>query len=130
MKNKQFMQIFYQFFDEKLAPLSPNAITGYLHLRRRFDGKNNGAIPFSCRELADSLGKSKSTAKNIFDELLDRGLVNIAKDSDFNVKYKIARLWTINGLKNKKSVQYNGQSVQQDNQVLLKHREHGAENGS
>ena len=108
MKNKQFMQIFYQFFDEKLAPLSPNAISGYLHLRRRFSGKNNGAIPFSCRELADCLGKSKSTAKNIFDELLDRGLINIAKDSDFNVKYKIARLWTINDLKNKKSVQNNG----------------------
>ena len=108
MKNKQFIRIFYNFFDKKLAPLSPNAIAGYLHLRRRFNGKNNDEIRFSCRELADCLGKSKSTAKNIFDELLDRGLINIAKDSDFNVKYKIARLWTINDLKNKKSVQNNG----------------------
>ena len=96
------MRIFYNFFDEKLAPLSPNALAGYLHLRRRYNGKNNGLISFSCRELADCLGKSKSTAKNIFDELLDKGLINIAKDSDFNVKYKIARLWTINDLKNKK----------------------------
>ena len=102
MKNKQFIRIFYNFFDKKLAPLSPNAITGYLHLRRRHNGKNNGLISFSCRELADCLGKSKSTAKNIFDELLDKGLINIAKDSDFNLKYKIARLWTINDLKNKK----------------------------
>ena len=102
MKSKQFMRIFYNFFDEKLAPLSPNALAGYLHLRRRYNGKNNGLISFSCRELADCLGKSKSTAKNIFDELLDKGLINIAKDSDFNVKYKIARLWTINDLKNKK----------------------------
>ena len=102
MKNKQFIRIFYNFFDKKLAPLSPNALTGYLHLRRRYNGKNNGLISFSCRELADCLGKSKSTAKNIFDELLDKGLINIAKDSDFNVKYKIARLWTINDLKNKK----------------------------
>ena len=102
MKNKQFIQLYYFFFDKKLAPLSPNAIAGYLHLRRRYNGKNNGLISFSCRELADCLGKSKSTAKNIFDELLDKGLINIAKDSDFNVKYKIARLWTINDLKNKK----------------------------
>ena len=102
MKSKQFMRIFYNFFDEKLAPLSPNALAGYLHIRKRYNGANNGAISFSCRELADCLGKSKSTAKNIFDELLDKGLINIAKDSDFNVKYKIARLWTINDLKNKK----------------------------
>ena len=129
MKRNQFMRIFYNFFDKKLASLSSNAITGYLHLRRRFNGKNNGSISFSCRELADCLGKSKSTAKNIFDELIKNGLINIAEDSHFHVKLQKARLWTINGLKNKKSVQHNGQSVQQDNQVLRKHREHGSENG-
>ena len=129
MKNKQFIQLYYFFFDKKLAPLSPNAIAGYLHLRRRYNGKNNGLISFSCRELADCLGKSKSTAKNIFDELIKNGLINIAEDSHFHVKLQKARLWTINGLKNKKSVQHNGQSVQQDNQVLRKHREHGSENG-
>ena len=112
MKNKQFIQIFYPFFDKKLAPLSPNAIAGYLHLRRCFNGRNNGAIRFSCRELADCLGKSKSTAKNIFDELIKNGLINKARDSHFNVKYQLARLWTINGLKNKKSVQHINQSVQ------------------
>ena len=112
MKNKQFIRIFYNFFDKKLAPLSPNAIAGYLHLRRRYNGKNNGLISFSCRELADCLGKSKSTAKNIFDELIQNGLINKARDSHFNVKYQLARLWTINGLKNKKSVQHINQSVQ------------------
>ena len=95
-----------------MAPLSPNAIAGYLHLRRRYNGKNNGLISFSCRELADCLGKSKSTAKNIFDELIKNGLINKARDSHFNVKYQLARLWTINGLKNKKSVQHINQSVQ------------------
>ena len=112
MKNKQFIQLYYFFFDKKLAPLSPNAIAGYLHLRRRYNGKNNGSISFSCRELADCLGKSKSTAKNIFDELIKNGLINKARDSHFNVKYQLARLWTINGLKNKKSVQHINQSVQ------------------
>lgn len=127
-KNSQFIRIFYHFFDKKLAPLSPNAITGYLHLRRRFNGINNGAIPFSCRELAECLGKSKSTAKNIFDELLDEKLINIAQDSDFNVKYKVARVWTIQNLKNRKPVQYTNQSVQQNNQVSPKHRKQGAKN--
>ena len=128
-KNSQFIQIFYKFFDKKLAPLSPNAITGYLHLRRRFNGINNGAIPFSCRELAECLGKSKSTAKNIFDELLDKGLINIAQDSDFNVKYKVARVWTIQNIKNIKPVQNTNQSEQQNNQVSPKHRKQGAKNG-
>jgi len=127
-KNSQFIQIYYKFFDKKLSHLSPNAITGYLHLRRRFNGINNGAIPFSCRELAECLGKIKSTAKNIFDELLDEGLINIAQDSDFNVKYKVARVWTIQNLKNRKPVQYTNQSVQQNNQVSPKHRKHGAKN--
>ena len=30
--------------------------------------------------------KSKSTAKNIFDELIKNGLINIAEDSHFHVK--------------------------------------------
>ena len=128
-KNSQFIRIFYHFFDKKLAPLSPNAITGYLHLRRRFNGINNGAIPFSCRELAECLGKSKSTAKNIFDELLDEKLINIAQDSDFNVKYKLARVWTIQNIKNRKPVQNTNQSVQQSNQLSRKHRQHGAKYG-
>ena len=128
MKNKQFIQLYYFFFDKKLAPLSPNAIAGYLHLRRRYNGKNNGLISFSCRELADCLGKSKSTAKNIFDELIKNGLINKARDSHFNVKYQLARLWTINGLKNKKSVQHINQSVQHNKlNVELKAKD-GAKN--
>ena len=128
MKNKQFIQLYYFFFDKKLAPLSPNAIAGYLHLRRRYNGKNNGLISFSCRELADCLGKSKSTAKNIFDELIQNGLINKARDSHFNVKYQLARLWTINGLKNKKSVQHINQSVQHNKlNVELKAKD-GAKN--
>ena len=126
MKNKQFIQLYYFFFDKKLAPLSPNAIAWYLHLRRRYNGKNNGLISFSCRELADCLGKSKATAKNIFDELIKNQLIYVERDSHFNVKYKLARLWTLTGLKNKKSVQYFNHSVEYQKLNIQKKEEDGA----
>ena len=128
MKSKQFMRIFYNFFDEKLAPLSPNALAGYLHIRKRYNGANNGAISFSCRELADCLGKSKSTAKNIFDELLQSNLISISKNSSFNVKIKYARLWIINDLKKQKSVPHFKRSVHQRIQDSPKHQKDGAKN--
>ena len=49
--------------------------------------------------------------------------------SDFNVKYKLARVWTIRNIKNRKPVQNTNQSVQQSNQLSRKHRQHGAKYG-
>ena len=101
MKNNQFIQIFYSFFDRKLSHLSSNAIAGYLHIRRRFNGRNNGLISFSCREMADCIGIKKSTAKYVFDELIDNGLIEVSRGSSFDLKTKTARLWKIPTLKKK-----------------------------
>ena len=131
MSNSQFIQIFYDLFDKKLRHLSPNAIAGYLHIRKRYNGKNNGDISFSCRELGKCLGKSKSTAKNIFDELVENNLISISKDSVFDPDYMLERLsrkWVINDLKKQKIVQHTKQLVQKDKPKSQKHRKYGAKN--
>tara|TARA_X000000950_G_scaffold49055_1_gene57321 strand:- start:740 stop:1108 length:369 start_codon:yes stop_codon:yes gene_type:complete len=121
MKNNQFIQIFYNFFDKKLSHLSPNAIAGYLHIRRRFNGRNNGSISFSCREMADCIGKKKSTAKYVFDELIDNELIEVSRGSSFDLKTKTARLWKIPNLKlKKKSVHSNKHSVQMNKHHVQK----------
>ena len=131
MSNSQFIQIFYNFFDKKLSHLSANAIAGYLHIRRRYNGKNNGNISFSCRELGKCLGKSKSTAKNIFDELVKNNLISISKNSVFDPDYmleRISRKWIINDLKKQKIVQHTAHLVQTRKPKSQKYRKHGAKN--
>ena len=121
MKNKQFIQIFFSDFDKKLSHLSPNALAGYLHIRRRFNGRNNGLISFSCREMADCISKKKSTAKYVFDELIDNELIEVSRGSSFDLKTKTARLWKIRNLKlKKKSVHSNKHSVQRNKHYIQK----------
>ena len=71
----------------------------WLLLMMRTNGKNNGMISLSCREAAEHCNISKNTAARAFDELIERGLIHIAKDSGFDYKQKKARLWRITHLK-------------------------------
>ncbi len=100
-KTKPFILIYNHDWD-KLSELSANAIVCYIHLKRRFNGGNNGNISYSCREMADSMGKSKSTVKNAFDELIKNNFIEITRESNFDYKVKYARYWKLTGLKNKK----------------------------
>lgn len=74
-------------------PPVPRAI--WLELMLRFKGHNNGDIPLSCREVAESLNISKNTASRGFDLLQDRGLTRIGQDSSFTVKTRLSRRWTL-----------------------------------
>lgn len=75
--------------------LPPVPRTIWLELMLRFNGHNNGDIPLSCREVAESLHVSKSTASRGFDLLQDRGLIGIGQDSSFTFKTRLSRRWTL-----------------------------------
>jgi helix-turn-helix protein len=66
--------------------LDGNAQALYMHIAARYNGKNNGEIPFSVREAAQALNASKDTAARAFKNLIDRGLITLAKRSGFNLK--------------------------------------------
>jgi hypothetical protein len=67
----------------------------WLELLLRFNGRNNGDIALSCREVAELMNVSKNTAARAFRELLDRGLVRIGQDSSFTVKTRLSRRWRL-----------------------------------
>lgn len=65
----------------------------WLHIRRRFNGNNNGEIPLSCREASELLNISKNTASHLFDVLIERGFIKIGEHSSFTLKIKRSRRW-------------------------------------
>jgi hypothetical protein len=66
--------------------LDGNAKALYVDIAARYNGKNNGKISFSAREAALVLHVVKDTAARAFNNLIDRGLIEVAKRSGFNVK--------------------------------------------
>lgn len=75
--------------------LSTNARCVWLEIMRRYNGKNNGSIPLSCREAADLCNISKATAKRAFDELETKGFIKVHLYSTFTNKYKTSRRWIV-----------------------------------
>lgn len=67
----------------------------FLEILRRYDGYNNGHIPLSVREAAQKVNISKGTANNKIHELVKVGLINITKNSGFNMKGRTSREYEI-----------------------------------
>ena len=65
---------------------SPVARSVYLEIKRRFNGHNNGEIPLSCREAAELCNVGKNTAAKAFEELRQKGFIQIATEAGFNMK--------------------------------------------
>lgn len=70
----------------------------WIEVMGRFKGYNNGEIPLSCREAAKLCGISKATASRAFDELIEKGFIEVGEHSSFTVKYKKARKWFVTHL--------------------------------
>lgn len=79
------------------AWISLNPVTRciWIEVMRRYNGSNNGNIPFSCREISARLAVSKDTASRGFNDLIDRGFIRITVDSAFNLKTKRSRRWRL-----------------------------------
>ena len=66
--------------------LSGWAVAAYIELARHYNGINNGELYLSAREFAQKRQCTKSTAARAIAELVDKGFIEIARDSGFNVK--------------------------------------------
>lgn len=93
-KTASFVMLTHHMMDSPAwKSLSANAQALWVHIRRRYNGSNNGDIPLSCREAGDFLNISKNTASKAFDELLDRGFLKVGMYSSFTCKIKKSRRW-------------------------------------
>jgi DNA-binding transcriptional regulator YhcF (GntR family) len=63
--------------------------------RYRGTGSNNGSIPYSVREAADSLHIGKSTAARHFEVLQDRGFIIAVRRGGFSYKQRHATEWRL-----------------------------------
>ena len=59
--------------------LSGSAVRVYLELHCRFHGNNNGKLSLSMDEASKLLKIGKSTAKNAFDDLIDKGFLVVTR---------------------------------------------------
>lgn len=75
--------------------LPPLSIALYIQVAHRYNGSNNGNISFSTREAAAILRVSKTTAGKLFDELVYKGFLKLAQDSNFSFKTRTARRWEL-----------------------------------
>jgi hypothetical protein len=58
----------------------------YIEIAERYNGRNNGQIPYSVREGCEALHISKSTSKQLLDFLQDRGFIVRTKKGAFSMK--------------------------------------------
>ena len=78
----------------KSLPVGARAL--YVEIARRYNGSNNGRIPYSVREAVQALGVSKGQAKYLFDMLLDRGFIICTRRGAFSLKtVKDASEWLL-----------------------------------
>lgn len=93
---KTFVMLRHDLMDSPAwHDLSCPARVVWTEIMRRYNGINNGKIPFSCREAALRCGISKGTAKKAFDELISHGFIKIAEFSNFTLKLKKSRRWEV-----------------------------------
>ena len=90
----QFLLLRFDMIDSPAwLSLSTNAQALWLHIRRRYNGYNNGEISYSCREAANKLNVSPNTASRNFKELQEKGFIKIALFAGFQNKHRTASRW-------------------------------------
>ncbi len=75
--------------------LSCQARSLLTELYRLHNGENNGYLFMGCRRAAELLNVGKNVPTKLFRELVDKGFVIVARDSNFDCKTKEARAWTL-----------------------------------
>jgi hypothetical protein len=80
----RYVQIFHWEMDSAaFRDLSACARALYIEIRRRYNGTNNGFIVYSCRQGADELKISKSTAAKALNELQTHGFIVAERAAPF-----------------------------------------------
>lgn len=75
--------------------LTPAERNGYIEVKWRYDGTNNGRIGLGCRELGDELNLGRTAANNVLNGLIEKGFIAKAKPSAFHVKNRAVTEWRL-----------------------------------
>jgi hypothetical protein len=75
--------------------LNATARAIYVEVKFRYNGMNNGRIPYSIREAAEALGIGKSSAADGFRALRERGFLVAEKEGTFHRKMRHASEWRL-----------------------------------
>lgn len=70
--------------------LSPVERAAYIEAARTFDGHNNGFLAVPARRVAERLGIGKSTAARALRVLVEKGFLEVTRESAFNMKERKA----------------------------------------
>jgi hypothetical protein len=83
----KFVRLFHWMMDTPAwHSLSGWAMAAYLDLARHYNGTNNGELYLSVRKFAEGRECSPATAARVITELVDKGFIEITRNSGFNVK--------------------------------------------
>ena len=80
---------------EAWQSLTGNQRAVYIEMAARYNGRNNGRIPYSVREAAESLHIGKSTAARDLAVLQERGFIIPRKKGAFSLKVRHATEWRL-----------------------------------
>jgi hypothetical protein len=75
--------------------LNGNQRALYVEIAARYDGKNNGTIPYAVREAAEALRISKATAARDLAVLEERGFIVPMMKGAFRLKQRHATTWRL-----------------------------------
>src|SRR5262245_40155074 len=86
-RGPKFVQLFHWMLNTPAwQSLSGWAVAAYIELARHYNGVNNGELYRSGREFAEGRQCSRQTATRAIAELVDKGFIEITRNSGFNVK--------------------------------------------
>ena len=95
----RFIAIPFAVLDSNsFCALKNHSVSVYVRIHRRFNGLNNGYIPYSCREAAAECNMGKMSAQRAFKQLEDVGLIECVVPSSFDSRKKMAREWALTHL--------------------------------
>jgi len=109
----RYMTVFYYFVESPAwRSLDTYARSVYFELRYRYNGRNNGAISASTRELAKAINCSDKPITRALRELEERGFIVSIQKGSFNWKTRIdgneknrASVWLLTELPQNEPVQ-------------------------
>jgi hypothetical protein len=95
-KTPRHVRLYHWMMDQPAwKSLNGNQRAVYVEIAARYDGKNNGAIPYAVREAAEALRISKSTAARDLAVLEERGFVVPMTKGAFSLKKRHATTWRL-----------------------------------
>ena len=95
-KVARHVRIYHWMMDaEAWQSLTGNQRAIYIEMAARYNGRNNGRIPYSVREAAESLHIGKSTAARDLAALQERGFIIPRKKGAFSLKVRHATEWRL-----------------------------------